>query len=329
MTISCRDLVRARAWVAAVAVIGASAITAAAPSPRQAGGNKTVYVAALDADNKPVPGLTKDTWAVREDGTDRTVVDAKPATDPLDIVLMIDTSRTSQASIGDLRVALQAFADALFAGSAPVTMSVMDVAAADVMVATGKKTAADVDKVLVKTFADRAGASVILEGLVDVSKQLAKSPSARRAIVIVNMDGVPEYSTTPGQKVIQAVVASGASVWAVTYQNTATKGLQGNTGGGGSGTTGSGDNAQGNVGTGNNGQVRDLLLQSVPGGTGGVRQLIQVPSALSEALGQVAAAIVGQYALTYARADGPMPKVVQVGETQPGVTIHYASTPIK
>ena len=102
-------------------------------------------MAALDADDKPVPGLTKDTWAVREDGTDRTVVDAKPATDPLDVVLMIDTSNTSQASISELRAGLQGFADALFAGSAPVTMSIMDVAAADVMVATDKKTIADVD----------------------------------------------------------------------------------------------------------------------------------------------------------------------------------------
>jgi hypothetical protein len=33
--------------------------------------------------------------------------------------------------------------------------------------------------------------------------------------------------------------------------------------------------------------------------------------------------------VTYTRPDGPMPKTFQVGETQPGATIHYASTPIK
>lgn len=325
---SCRDLFRARALAAFAAVVGTASVLPAATPPAQTGGNKTVYVAALDADNKPVPDLTKDTWAVREDGTDRSVVDAKPATDPLDLVLMIDTSVTSQASIEDLRTALKAFADTVFAGSAPVTMSVMDVASADVTVATDKKTAVDIDKVLVKTFADRAGASVILEGMVDASKQLAKAPTPRRAMVIVNMDGVPEYSTTPGQKVIQAVVASGASVWAVTYQNTATKTLQGNTGGSGSGAA-SGGTQQGQVGTGNNGQIRDVLLQNVPGGTGGSRQLISVPSALTEALSKVAAAIVGQYAVTYARPDGPTPKTVQMGETKPGVTILYPSTPIK
>jgi hypothetical protein len=328
MPISCRDLHRARAVAVVVAVVGTASILPAAPSPMQAGGNKTVFVAALDADNKPVAGLTKDTWAVREDGTDRTVVDAKVATDPLAVVLMIDTSQTSQATIADLRAGLQGFADALFAGSAPVSMSIMDVAAADVMVATDKKTAADVDKVLIKTFADRAGSSVILEGLVDASKQLAKSPSARRAIVLVNMDGVPEFSTTPGQKVIQAIVASGASLWGVTYQNNATKTLQGNTGGAGAGAASAGTN-QGGVGTGNNGDVRDVLLQQVPQGTGGLHLQIAVASALRETLPAIAAAIVGQYAVTYTRGDGPTPKTVQMGETKPGVTILYPSTPIK
>jgi hypothetical protein len=328
MTISCRGLLRARALAVVVAVVGTASLLPAAAPPRQAGGNKTVFVSAVDADNKPIPGLTKDTWAVREDGTDRTVVDAKPATDPLDVVLMIDTSQTSQASISDLRAALQSFADALFAGSAPVNMSVMDVAAADVMVATDKKTAADVDKVLEKTFADRAGTSVMLEALVDASKKLVKSPTPRRAIVMVNIDGVPEFSTTPGQKIIQAIVGSAASLWVVTYQNTSSKAQQGNTGGQGAGAIMSGGN-QGGVGTGDNGQVRDALLASVPEGTGGLRLQIAVPTALRETLPKIAAAIVGQYALTYARADGPMPKVLQIGETQPGVTIHYASTPIK
>src|SRR5579864_627679 len=328
MRISYRDSRRVCALTVFVAIAGTVSILPAAAPPSQAGANKTVYVAALDADNKPVSGLTKDTWAVREDGTDRTVADAKVATDPLDVVLMIDTSNTSQTSIADLRAGLQAFAETLFAGSAPVTMSIMNVAGADVMVATDKKTAADVDKVLAKTFADRAGNTVMLEGLVDASKQLAKAPIARRAIVMVNMDGVPEASTTPGQKVIQAIVSSAASLWAVTYQNTATKNLQNNTGGSGAGAISSGGN-QGGVGTGAGSQVLDQLLHAVPQGTGGLRLQIAVPTALTEKLSQIAAAIVGQYAVTYTRPDGPMPKTFQMGMTKPGVTIIYASTPIK
>jgi hypothetical protein len=330
MPISYRDSLRARALAVAAVVVGMASLlpAAAPPPPGQAGGNKTVYVAALDADKKPVAGLTKDSWGVREDGTDRTIVDLKPATDPLSVVLMIDTSQTSTASIADLRAGLEAFADTLFAGSAPVSLSIMDVAAADVMVATNKTTAADANKVLTKTFADRAGQAAILEGLVDASKALAKAPSARRAIVVVNMDGVPEFSTTPGQKVIQAIVASGASVWAVTYQNPATMSLMGNTAGSGAGAAANGG-AQGGVGAGNNGEIRDVLLQSVPEGTGGLRTLITVPSALRTTIPQVAADLVAQYALTYVRPDGPTPKNTQMAEMKPGVTVLFPSTPIK
>jgi hypothetical protein len=196
------------------------------------------------------------------------------------------------------------------------------------MVATDKKTIAEVDKILGKTFADRAGSTVMLEGLVDASKQLAKAQSPRRVIVMVNMDGVPEASTTPGQKVIQAIIGSAASLWAVTYQNTATKNLQNNTGGSGAGAIAGGGN-QGGVGTGAGSQVLDALLQAVPEGTGGLRLQIAVPSALRDALSRIAAAIAGQYAVTYTRTEGPMPTTVQLGETKPGVTILYASTPIK
>jgi len=128
---------------------------------------------------------------------------------------------------------------------------------------------------------------------------------------------VPESSTTPGQKVIQAIVASGASVWAVTYQNAATMALLGNTAGQGAAAI-SGGGGQGGVGMGNNGEVRDAVLQSVPEGTGGLRTLLTVSSALREALPQVAAALVGQYALTYARPDGPTPKNMQMAEMKPG-----------
>ena len=86
----------------------APAMRAAAPIP-QKGGNKTVYAIAVDADNKLVTGSAKkDEWAVREDGTDRAVVDFKQATDPIDVVLPHrHTSKTiAFSSITDLRAGL-------------------------------------------------------------------------------------------------------------------------------------------------------------------------------------------------------------------------------
>ena len=149
---------------------------------------------------------------------------------------------------------------------------------------------------------------------------------------MVNIDGVPEFSTTPGQKIIQAIVGSGASVWVVTYQNTGSKAQQGKHRRQRSRRNHERERESGR---------RRHRRQRPGAGRPCSRACPRAPAACNdlpdchavgparEALPQIAAAIVGQYALTYARTDGPTPKVVQVGETQPGVTIHYPSTPIK
>src|SRR5579863_6101880 len=81
MSVEARESIRVGAAVALLLAVGlATATRAAAPVP-QKGGNKTVYAIAIDADNKLVTDLRKDEWAIREDGTDRAVVDLKPAAD--------------------------------------------------------------------------------------------------------------------------------------------------------------------------------------------------------------------------------------------------------
>jgi hypothetical protein len=290
--------VRSAAVILAVVVGGCVAVllTGRHVISAQAGNDKTIYVTALDPLKQPLSGLEANTWAVHEDGKDRPIVASKPATDPLDVVLMIDTSVNAQPSIADLRSGLQAFAKTLFAGTAPVTMSIMDVAAADVMVAENKKVADDVSKTLSKTFADRAGNTVMLEGLVDAAKKLAKSPTPRRAIVLVNIDGVPDTSRTNMSDVVKAVLASNASVWAATYQNNASKSINQNLTGGDPASSGVGN---GMVGTGAVGQNLDYFLSHGPEGTGGMRDHLAVPSALTGSLTTIANALVGQYAITY------------------------------
>jgi von Willebrand factor type A domain len=293
----------------------------------QKGGNKTVFAVALDADMKPVPDLTKEELGIREDGIDRTVVDVKRATDPLDIVLMIDTSKSIQTSITELRTALTSFAHGILKDSPGASISVMTVAGAAVMVADSKKTVDDLDKTLTKTIADQTATTVFLEGMVDAAKKLAKSPSPRRAIVVVNLEGIPESSSVGPQQVVQQILASGASLWAASYNNAASRLLSIQPGSGAGAAAG--DSKGGGIGSGNSGQNRDTILTRVPAGTGGTRLTVEVPTALQGALDQIAAALVGQYAVTYTRPDGPMPKQLQMGQTRNGIKIIYPSTPPK
>ena len=126
--------------VLALGAVWPAAPRASAPLP-QKGGNKTVFAVALDADMRPVTDLTKEELGIREDGADRTVVEVKRAAEPLDVVLMVDTSKASQTSITELRSALTAFSHAILSGSPGANISVINLGAAAVMVAENKKTA--------------------------------------------------------------------------------------------------------------------------------------------------------------------------------------------
>jgi len=318
------SLRRAAQAALAVAVFATTAVSTA-PQVAAQSKDKTIYVSALDPTKKPIAGLGADTWAVKEDGKDCPVVSSKPATDPLDVVLMIDTSVNAQPTITELREGLAALAKTLYAGPAPVTMSIMDVAAADVMVAENKKNVDDALKVLEKTFGDRSGNTVMLEGLIDAAKKLGKSPSPRRAIVMVNIDGVPDASRSSLQDVVKPLLAANASVWAVTYQNTASKSIQQNGGNSGdAGTTG------GIIGSGAVGQNLNYVLTKVPEGTGGMRDQIAVANGLTGSLTTIANALVGQYALTYTRtSSGPPPQMLELGQSKPGAQILYATAPVK
>jgi hypothetical protein len=301
--------------VIALAVLWTAPPSASTPVP-QKGGNKTAFVAAIDGGLNPVAGMTKEEWAVREDNVDRVVVDVKPATQPLDIVLMIDTTKSVSINVNELRDAVKTFAHTIFAGNPGANFSIMNVASAAVMVAESKKTPEDVDKILAKVYPDQTEPTVFLEGIVDASKKLAKSPSPRRAIVIVNLEGVPEISSMKIPEVLQQLLPSGASLWAVSYSNDVTKRLIA-------------ASTKGGIGSANTGQNRDVILENAPRGTGGFRLNVEVPTALEGALTKVAGVLLGQYEITYTRPEGPTPKALQMGQTRNGVTISYPATPPK
>jgi hypothetical protein len=284
----------------------------------QKGSAKTVFASALDANDNAVTGMGKEEWGVREDGTNRDIVDVKPATQPLDIVLMIDTSKSVAINVNELRDGVKSFTHKILAGNPGASFSIMNVASAAVMVSKDLKTPEDVDKILSKTYPDQTEPTVFLEGVVDASKKLMKSATPRRAIVIVNLEGVPEISSLKIPEVLQPLLQSGASLWALSYSSEVTKRLIA-------------ASTKGGIGSANTGQQRDIILENAPRGTGGFRLKVEVPTAIEQGLSKVADALLGQYEITYTRPEGPMPKQLQVGNArmQQGVRISNPAAPPK
>jgi hypothetical protein len=272
----------------------------------QAGGDKTVFAGALDSTGAPIAGLAKEDWGVREDGADRPLVDVKPATDPLGIVVLVDVTKGIESSVRDVRTSLVSFVHAVQAGNPSAVIGIMGVSGQSIMLADVGKSPADLDKAIQRLFPDSSQSTTFLEAIIESTKKLAKVPSPRHVIVALNLEGPPEASTVQPQIVANTVAASGASLWVVSYRNTTS-----------------------NTATAQGGQLRDLIFNRLTTETGGIRLSISASSAIEGQLKRVSDMLLAQYAVTYKRPDGAAPKLLQMAVARPGAQMLVARTPPK
>ena len=293
-----------------VPVLLACSITLYARPPLQSN-DRTIYVVALDASGKPVSDLTGKDLRVIEDENTRSLGegDAKKATEPLSVVLLLDTSQAIGASITNLRDGLQQFAKRIYTEVPGSSFTVIHYAAQSMTIAQNKTAPADIDKLVQKTFPDSQGTTVGLEGLSDAAHDLMKAPTKRRAIVMVFLDGMAEASTLDPTDVYKSLAQAGTSLWAINYQNQK-----------------SANYANSNS---NTGQARDSLLQMACPAMGGELTTIRVPTALPDALNHVADMLVNQIAITYSRAGTATPKALEVQALRPGIKVMFSQTPPK
>jgi len=276
----------------AVASVGmAVLVIVAAPG---AASDKTIFVSALDDNGSPVKGLTLEDFRLREDGVDREISDVKPATDPLQVVLLADTTSGAQEILQDLRKSLTAFVNQVLTVSPDAPIKIMEFGQAAVTVAPYSTSTADLEKAINRLVGKPSAQSVLLEALIAASNDLSKRPSRRRAIVSVNIEPNDEQSREEPKKIQESLQKSGAQLWALSFQ----KGQLKN-------------------------PTRDLVLNALTRSTGGQREFIVGISAMETILKRYADALTFQYAVTYKR-PGDKAQVVQVGTVRQGVKL-YAS----
>jgi VWFA-related protein len=269
------------------------AVLVVVAAPRAAS-DKTIFVTALDDNGSPVKGLTLEDFRLREDGVDREISDVKPATDPLQVVLLADTTSGAQDILQDLRKSLTGFVNQVLTVSPDAPIKIMEFGQAAVTVAPYSTSTADLEKAINKIVGKPNAQSVLLEALIAASNDLSKRPSRRRAIVSVNIEPNDEQSREEPKKIQESLQKSGAQLWAVSFQ----KGQLRN-------------------------PARDLVLNALTRSTGGQREFIVGISAMEPILKRYADALTFQYAVTYKR-PGDKAQVVQVGTVRQGVKL-YAS----
>jgi VWFA-related protein len=263
-----------------------------APAAATQSTDKSVFLSALDGSGKPVKDLTASEVRIREDGVELEVVGLKPATDPLTIALLADTTSAAEEYIRDIRDALSAFVRQVRAASPDAPITLMEFGQASIAVVPFTTSTEDLDKGINRLVGKPNSSSVLLEAIIDASGQVAKRPSLRRAIVVLNMEPSNELSREEPKKVNEALRKSGAQLWAVSLQ----KGTMKN-------------------------PTRDIVLNALTKNTGGNREFIVGQSALVPLLKNYADALTSQYELTYKRSKKSA-QVVQVGTTRQGIKLH-------
>jgi hypothetical protein len=282
-------------------------------------GDRTVIAAVVDGSGKPFADIAREEWTVKEDGVDRSIVSVRQSTTPINLVLLVDTTRATQASIVDVRAGVSAFVKRLQSGN-DAAIALRSVSGASTMVADFGKAGVDLDKPIQRLFPDENAAGVMLESIVDAAKALEKRPSPRRLIVALNLEGFPEASTMTPQNVANAVFASGASLWAVSYRNAASTSVSARGGN-------EFEHGASSPGGANTGQNRDVIFNNLTTQTGGARLTVMVPSAIQTSLNQIADVLLAQYEVTYTRPAGASPRQLQVTVGRAGAHVLATRTP--
>lgn len=287
-----------RALPALVAVSAALALT----SPDLTGweqDEKILYLTALDAKGNVVADLKTGDVLVREDNQDREVVSVKVSTQPLQIVLLADTTKeagdtgmmTRQDTVAgaaelirDIRLALTSFTRDIMAANPASKIEVMEFGQAAVPIVKLTSNLADLEKGLSRLFPKPNADSVLLEAIMDASKTLEKAKATRPIITVLNIEPSNEQSIPTPQKMVEELQKSHAQLWAVSLQKTQASN-----------------------------QSRGLVLGTLTKNTGGRRESIVGQQALENLFKQYAANMIGQYEVTYRRPGGTAAKYVQVG----------------
>ena len=246
--------------------------------------NKSIFVSVLDAEGKPVTGLTAADFAIREDNADRKIVDVKPASQPIYIAMLIDTSTGATGFIQDIREGFSAFAKEVLGKSPESQLSLWEFGQAAVRVENFTNDLTTLTDKINRLFPRLNASSVLLEALNDASNDLAGKPSPRRAVVLLNIEPSEEQSQEQPQKINESLMRSRAQLWAVSLQKGTLK------------------NAR-----------RDVVLNQLVRNAGGTREYIVAESAAPMQLARIADALTSQYEITYER-PGDSAKIVQVGQ---------------
>jgi Ca-activated chloride channel family protein len=261
---------------------------------------RVIYASVVDEAGAPVKALTASDFVVREDGVQREVLRVVPATDPLQIAVLIDNSQAMEPHVSDLRRALRDFVGQM---AGKHELALVAFAERPTVLVDYTRDPARLEAGIDRVFAQPDSGAYLLDAIVEVSKGLLEREGTRSAIVVIAGEG-PEFSERYHQTVLDELYRTDATLHAIVLTRSGGSFLK------------------------RAARERDLTLSEGARVTGGRREDLLTSMALGTTLKELAAQLENQYEVVYARPGSLIPPdAVKLSVNRPGVTVRARRTP--
>ena len=268
---------------ASALAIGASGLQPFEQREQRPANQQRVYVSVVDKKDVPVPTLAVADLTIKEDGVSREVLKVEPATDPMQIAILVDTSQVTGPAISDLRASLKAFGAAIWAKSPDTQIALYTFGERPTLETDYSPSAVALDRRVDRLFAATGSGAYFIDAIMEAAGGLKKRGATRPVIVAYVDENGPEFSNRRHEVVFDSVAAARASLWVVARQ-------------GFSSATSSPENRE-----------RAMVIGDVTTRSGGRSSMVFDGSAIKGRLAAMATQLLSQFAVTYGRVDSLVP----------------------
>ncbi len=267
----------------------------------------SMFVSVLDESGAPVHGLGPTDFIIEEDGNQREVLQVKPATMPMQIAVLVDTSTAAASTIRDIRNGLVALVDGLLDGN---EIALVSFGGTPRILVESTRRPERLRDGIGQVFAFPDSAAYLLDALVETARGFERRAAPRPVIIAITTEGV-DYSNRDARQVVAALRDSGAAAHTVVLQTRLSAPVAADTG----------------FGFGNDGRERDLALNQGPRASGGQRIDVLLSPRLSDALTELVSVLRNQSEVVYARPASLIPpEEISVRVRQNDLTVRGTPT---
>jgi hypothetical protein len=296
-----RTSVFAGVLVAAGLWIGFAADVAGQRTTRE----RSMFVSVVDQNGTPVPDLGPSDFVVKEDNMTREVLRVVPATDPMQIAVLVDTSQAARDHISHLRQALPAFVTELTKANdagRKNEIAIIGIGERPTILSEYSTDPRQVQKGIDRIWPLQNSAMYLLDALLETAKGLKIREAQRPVIVAIATEG-QDYSNLQHDQVVDPLKSGGIAFYALMI-------------------------GQPDPGLSPESRERALVLDQGPRATGGYREQLLTSMALGGKLKQLATQLTHQYRVTYGRPESLIPpEKITVAASRAGLVAR--GTPVK